>query len=296
MLLRRLVTAWLQQTAQEKIQQAVSEATDKSRDTRSDPETEDSAATRQAEPPPCAGAFLFAAGVEAGGLVDLLTDCKTRRRPTFVEHGGYLEDQWVVVAESGPGHLPSAKATRDIITIHHPSWIVSAGFACALNKSLRRGHILMADEVVDERGERLAIPLDVDHDSVTHSPGLHLGRLLTVDHLVRTSEQRQKLDQQYQALACDMETMAVAQVCRSENVRSLAVRIISEEVDQRLPVEVEQLLEHDTLAGKLGVAAGAIFKRPSSVKDIWQLKEDAIKASDRLARFLSGLVKQMSDG
>ena len=41
-------------------------------------------------------------------------------------------------------------------------------------------------------------------------------------------------------------------------------------------------------------AAGAIFNRPSSVKDMWNLREEAIKASDRLAKFLEGTVEQLT--
>ena len=293
MMLRRLVTMWLQQTAKGKIYEAVSEAAAGSRDRHPDDEATEAVDPPESEPPPCTMAFVFALPVEAGGLVDRLTECVTRRRPTFVEHSGYLDGQRVVLAESGLGHLQAARATRDVISIHRPPWIVATGFACALTTSLRRGHILMADEVVNPRGERLSIELNVDRKSIEASPGLHLGRLLTVDHLVRTPADRRKLADLHHALACDMETMAVAQVCRSEKVRVLAVRIISDAVDEQLPVEVEQLLEHDSLAAKLGVAAGAIFKRPSSVKDMWQLKEDALKASDRLARFLTGVAAQL---
>jgi hypothetical protein len=71
------------------------------------------------------------------------------------------------------------------------------------------------------------------------------------------------------------------------------VRIISDAVDDELPPEIERLVQSKTLARQLGAATGAIFKRPSAVKDLWQLREDAIRLSDRLARFLAGVVEQL---
>src|SRR6185295_15522441 len=92
---------------------------------------------------------------------------------------------------------------------------------------------------------------------------------------------------------CDMETFGVAEVCQERGVPLLAIRIISDGVDDELPSEIENLLAQKTLAGKLGAAAGAVFRRPSAAKDLWRLREDALKASDRLAKFLVGVVGQL---
>ena len=69
--------------------------------------------------------------------------------------------------------------------------------------------------------------------------------------------------------------------------------VVRDAVDDELPKEVERLLEQNSLASKLGAATGAIFNRPSSIKDMWSLKEQAIKASDRLARFLVRTLGQL---
>ena len=84
--------------------------------------------------------------------------------------------------------------------------------------------------------ELLAAPrvrdVDVqDRESLDANPALHTGRLLTVGHLVSTSAEKLLLAEQYDAVACDMETMAVANVCCRERVRFLSVRIISDAVD-----------------------------------------------------------------
>jgi adenosylhomocysteine nucleosidase len=300
MLLRTLVQQFIRQAAQEKIFEAVSgsgrgrqragrEADDATGDAA------DANETREPEEiPPCDVAFVFALGVESGGLVDLVPDVVHTQCPSFLEHAGDLDGRRIVIADGGVGVEAAARATDDVITLHKPAWVVSAGFAGGLRDELRRGHIVMADSVADTHGSQLAVGLKLDPQVVESTPSLHIGRLLTVDHIIRTAEEKRSLAKQHDAIACDMETMAVAEVCRRHKVRFLSVRIISDAVDDHLPPEIDKLLEQKTLAAKLGAAAGAIFKRPSSVKDMWQLREDALKASDRLAKFLLGVVPQLT--
>jgi adenosylhomocysteine nucleosidase len=245
---------------------------------------------------PCAAAFLFGLGVESGGLVDRLEGMTRRRFKTRVEYDGLLQGRRVVAVDSGAGAEAASQATERVIARHQPAWIVSAGFAAALRDGVRRGHILMADTVVDAQGEELHVGLKMDPAAVAATRGLHVGRLFSVDHLVRSVEEKRRLAEQHQAIACDMETAAVAHMCRQHKTRFLAVRVISEALDDELPPELESLTHQTTSAAKLGAAAGAIFRRPSSVKDLWRLKEEAIKASDRLAKFLEGVFDQLQPG
>jgi adenosylhomocysteine nucleosidase len=90
-----------------------------------------------------------------------------------------------------------------------------------------------------------------------------------------------------------MESIGVAQVCSGEKVRFLSVRVIVDTVERALPRDIDLLVNKKSTAGRLGAAAGAILRRPSSIKDMWQLKEDALVASQRLAKFLVGVVGQL---
>ena len=115
---------------------------------------------------------------------------------------------------------------------------------------------------------------------------LHRGRLLTVDRVVRLREEKQQLGRQHDALAVDMESFAVAEVCRQRAVDFLAVRSISDAVDEELPPDIGKLLAQKSFAGQLGVAMGSIFRRPAAVKDLFNLHQNALASSSRLARFL----------
>jgi adenosylhomocysteine nucleosidase len=303
MLLRWLVNQYLRDAAEGKLREVVAGATTSGATVASPerlrPSSPPAVITQSDEQTPspeflaCDVAFIFALGVESGGLVDLLADSETSNHTHGVERAGKLAGREVVIVEGGVGQKAAGRATVESIKFYQPKWVLSAGFAGGLNESLRRGHIVMADEVVNSAGEKISIDLRLDRESLAATKGLHVGRLLSVDAIIREPSERRQLAEKHAAIACDMETFAVAAACQKQGVPFLAIRIISDGVDDELPPEIEHLLKQKSLAGKLGAAAGAVLKRFSAAKDLWKLREDALKASDRLAKFLVGTIQQL---
>jgi adenosylhomocysteine nucleosidase len=286
-MLQYLLQQWIRQQAQQQFMQAVSSAT-RERSGEAPAEPEDDLPTT-----PCQVAILFALNIEAAGVLDGALDLYTTRNATFIEHVGPWKSRQVCVAEVGVGRQLAAQATADVIALHQPQWVISAGFAGALVDDMPRGHLLMADPIVDQHGQELSVGFKISAETLAQSPKLHVGKLLTVDAVVKTPTEKRALAAAHGAVACDMETAAVAEACRAARTRFLSVRIISDGVDDELPPEIERLMQSKTLAQQLGAATGAIFKRPSAIKDLWQLRENAIRYSDRLAKFLAGVVPQL---
>jgi adenosylhomocysteine nucleosidase len=301
MLLRWLVNHYVRDAAEQKVREVVADVFTE----RTPRKTADPAAPRSIVPAPDAAAgddddylpcevvFLFAMGIESGGLVDALKGSETSRHKHGIERAGRLDGREVVIVESGVGAAAAERATKAAIEFYQPKWVVSAGFAGALDEQLRRGHVLMADTVVSEQGNPLSVGIKLDPHVIAATKGLHVGKLLTVERVIGHPHERRRLFDQHAALACDMETYGVAQACRDAGTRLVSVRIVSDAVDDELPPEIEHLLAQKSLAGKIGAAAGAVVRRPSAAKDLWNLREHALKASDRLAKFLRGVIGQL---
>jgi adenosylhomocysteine nucleosidase len=49
----------------------------------------------------------------------------------------------------------------------------------------------------------------------------------------------------------------------------------------------------DTGAVRFGAVVGSLWKRPSSLSELWRLREHAAQAAEHLADFLDGIVKQL---
>jgi len=245
------------------------------------------------EPSVCHVGLVFALSMEAGSLVDRLSGVLRTQGAGFVVREGGLAGRRLVIVESGVGMQAAARGVKALLAGHKPRWVISAGFAGGLDDKVRKGDIVMANEVIDPGGPRLAIDFKIDPQVLAQTPRLHVGGLLTTDRVITRAAEKRKLGVTHRALAVDMETLAVARACQAEKVRFLAIRAISDSVDQELPRDVDRLVKKKSMAGRLGAAAGAIVNRPSSIKDMWQLKEDALVASNRLAAFLAGIVPQL---
>lgn len=284
MLLRWLVSNYLRQAAEQTLRETASEMLTRPRSAE-DAGEEDAVG--------CDVAVLFALPIESAGLSDRLSDARTVRLGDSLEHTGLLAGKSVVVANTGVGQKAAAKIAADVIGFHQPRWVISAGFAGGLHDDVRPGHLLLVDKVLRAGGESLAIGLQCDPQWLATARGVHAGKLLTVDEIVRTEADKRRIGEEHSAIACDMETFAITEVCRQKQTPLIAVRIITDAVDDTLPPEIDRLMRQKTMAGKLGAAAGAIFSRPTAAKDLWDLRGTALKSSDRLAKFLIGVIEQL---
>ncbi len=288
-----LLQMFLKQAAGQKLREAVFDAAKGDGQPASNAADEASHDAPVANLPPCHTGLVFALGLEAAPLEDKLAGVVNIRGGEFTMRHGGLAGRGVVIVPEAVGREKAARATEALIAGHKPKWIIAAGMAGALRQGLKRGDIVMPDVILGETGERLAIDFHISTEQLAAMPGLHVGPLITVDHVILKPAKKTALGLLHGALAVDMETLAVAEVCRREKQRFLAVRVISDTVDDELPADVERLLTRNTTAKRIGAAAGAVFRRPSTVKDLWKLRETATTCATKLAKFLEGVIAQL---
>jgi adenosylhomocysteine nucleosidase len=293
-----LLRNWLMSTARDHLREAAAGGAPSGEDARQTSQNaREPRAAEHTRPPndktTCHVAVVFALSIEAGGLIDRLSGVVRIDGAGFVIREGGLNGRRIVVVESGAGREAAARATASVILGHDPRWVVAAGFAGGLDDRLARGDVIMADEIMDASGPSLAIDFKLKGNAFQSAGNVHVGRLLTSDRVIESAQEKRTLGQSHGALAVDMESMGVAQVCSREKRRFLSIRVISDAVDRTLPRDIDYLVKKKSTAGRLGAAAGAILRRPASIKDMWQLKEDALMASERLANFLVGAIGQL---
>jgi adenosylhomocysteine nucleosidase len=219
----------------------------------------------------------------------MLADVRTTRGNGFIARCGTFRERSVVLVESGPGIVRAAKAAHAMIDAYRPRLVVSSGFAGGLNTTVKRYDLVAADSLVNAAGTEITPDLAALVPWLTEVPNLHRGRMLTFDRIIRLSEEKRLLGEKHQAFAVDMESFAVAEVCREREVPLLVVRAISDAADDELPPDIGHLLSRKSFAGQLGVAVGSVFRRPGAAKDLFKLHQTALEASGRLAKFLAQL-------
>jgi len=281
----RLLQIWLENVAKMKVRETVGQV---ARGQITKTLAQVTAAPPPAEEPkPCHLGIVFALGIEAGCLEDTLQGSVVIRGNELVAREGGLGGRRVVVIRCGAGRQKAAAATELLIDGHRPQRVISAGFAGGLSPSLKRHDILIADRLIDADGREMPLDLSPGLAATATQPGVHRGPLLTLDRVVRLPSEKRQLFGRYGALAVEMETAAVAEVCRSRQVAFSSIRVINDPADEELPRDMEHLLVQKTEVARLGAALGAIWRRPGSAKDMYQLGENALVASTRLAKFLA---------
>jgi adenosylhomocysteine nucleosidase len=287
-MLEFLLRQWLGRTVRQR-------AYDAAREAAFDHLSQTASSTKPSEPKPDRPAdvgIVLATSLEAGACEDRLEGVLAIETQGFKFRQGGLRGRSVVLVTAHSA-ATAAAAAELLIAGHHPRWIICAGDAAGLKPDVSRGDFLLASEVCDEHGGRLAI--DVTAPAATaRGPRVHCGRLLSLDRDVTRAAEKESLGREHAALAVDRQSLAVAEVCRREKTRLMSICIISEAMSDEPPRDLQRLGRKKTSAARWGATLGAIVNRPSSVKDMLQTKENALVDADRLAKFLEGVILQLA--
>ncbi len=222
----------------------------------------------------------------------LLERCSRVRKYTggkFTFRGGRYDEIRLAVVQSGMGFANARRATQALVDAHTPKWVLSVGFSGALLPEMKVGDLVMANSIVDTHGHEIKVDLKISEEPQN---GIYVGRLVNTDEIVRTVAEKKQLAETHAAIAVDLESLAVAQVCRETKTPFLAVRVMSDDLSADLPPEVLSVIG-STGAVRVGSAIGSLWKRPGSIKDLWRLRESAHQAAKRLATFLDGVLTQL---
>jgi adenosylhomocysteine nucleosidase len=197
----------------------------------------------------------------------------------------FFESRDAVVVCSGIGFEAARRATEAIIALHHPSLVLSVGFAGALDQSLRAGDLLEPRYVVDAR------------DGTRTDTGSGNGVLISFP-AVADVEQKAKLAKSYGAQAVDMEAAAVAKGAEARGLRFAAVKAISDEVGFAMP-PMDRFIAPDGSfrGGSFALYAAA---RPFIWLNMMRLAQNSTKAAQALdamlqARYFVSAVKEREE-
>jgi adenosylhomocysteine nucleosidase len=199
----------------------------------------------------------------------------------------------VLIIETGVGQAKVAQALDWLLTNpqrdgipYRPQRLIFAGFAGALTEPLQVGDIVVADEVIDRHGRsfRTTWPGDAADTSAWHR-----GKLLTVDELTATPEDRRRLAEEHQAIAVEMESAVFASRCTQAGIPFGCVRAISDEAATTLSPALMTMLSGGSVSPWRALLA--LGRRPWMLPELLRLARDTRKASEQLGNALESLLK-----
>ncbi|MBI5975777.1 5'-methylthioadenosine/S-adenosylhomocysteine nucleosidase [Staphylococcus canis] len=197
-----------------------------------------------------------------------IKDLKQEKIAHTVFYQGKLENQEVVLIQSGIGKVNVAIATALLIQQYHPDYIINTGSAGALQGGLALGDVVISTEVshhdADARafgyqmGQIPGMPARYQADNYLYQKveeALHAidaqiveGLIVSGDSFIGTDVQRQAILEHFpEAIAAEMEAAAIAQTCYQFNVPFIITRAISDLADEEANMTFDAFL---TVASK----------------------------------------------
>jgi adenosylhomocysteine nucleosidase len=188
----------------------------------------------------------------------------------------------LTVLVTGIGFDRARQAIKWAIAELQPELVVAAGYAGALDPSLKVGDIFVASEIIESADQKwhAVIPAELG-DSIC-------GRLFTARAFIATAAEKRRLFRSARAMAVDMESAAIAEACQGERIPCAVVRAISDSAETDLSPRLADLLS----AGRVSPfrALAAIARSPSLAVQFWRLARATRRAAGSLADALNQLI------
>lgn len=226
--------------------------------------------------------------VELKPLIERLDRRRRYSDGAIVFTGGFLDETIrVAVAEAGAGFANHRQAALTLTAEHRPAWVISAGFSSSLSEDVRAGDLCLATSLRDTHGQQLAVSCPIPE-----SPHATLRTHLVTDRHPRSAAEKQQLAADYDAGAVDTTSLAVAQVCQDSTAGFLSIRAVIDGVAEELPGDAVDILFEPSSGQRNPIRRWASGLRQSP--DVKASRTRAVTASQRLDRFLIGVIRQLS--
>ncbi|MFW5780565.1 MAG: 5'-methylthioadenosine/adenosylhomocysteine nucleosidase [Bacillota bacterium] len=173
-------------------------------------------------------------------------------------HKGNIGDNKIVICLSGIGKVNAAFATTILVEKYKPELIISTGVSGGLGQK-KPMDIVVAQNIVqhdvdtsplgDPKGMVSTIKKIYFETSKSHTQKIYdslenasLGTMACGDQFVAGKEKSQEIVNTFGAIACDMESGAIAQVAYITNTEFVVIRGISDSADELASMVFSELI------------------------------------------------------
>lgn len=176
-------------------------------------------------------------------LLPLLQDSEESRMGGCEFHRGKVGRHDVIAMQCGIGKVNAAMGSLTLINSFLPDYVINSGVAGGADPSVNVMDVVAGDRVAyhdvwcgpeSELGQVQGLPLYFEGsrrllDLIPTRKGIHKGLICSGDQFIDKMEAVERIKGNFpKAMAVDMESGAIAQVCHLSKVPFLALRVISD--------------------------------------------------------------------
>lgn len=196
--------------------------------------------------------IIGAMDIEVNGIIEKMTDTKSEAISSTVYTSGKIGNKDCVVAKCGIGKVNAAVAAQTMILKYNPDMVINTGIGGSTSKETHIGYVVIAKNVVQHDMDTTALGdepamLFLPNESIKYIPcdeqliekleqacknigenNFVVGTVATGDKFISGNESRIKLNESFNALACEMEGGSIGHVCYLNKVPFAILRSISD--------------------------------------------------------------------
>jgi adenosylhomocysteine nucleosidase len=176
--------------------------------------------------------------------------------------------------------------------------VIVAGFAGGLAGNMRAGSVVVAERVSDTQSQQ---DYRAGTELLRAASGIQLpdilvyrGLLATTSSVLVRAAEKQEFARKTGAIAVDMESAAAAAVATKYGVPWLAVRVITDGVNDDLPLDFNALANPDGSVNRGRIVASTLL-HPWKIPALLRLGMRSSLAARNLAAFLHALLLQIDN-
>ncbi len=227
-------------------------------------------------------AVTFALPAESSGFLRRLRkQTRSDRNGVRVIHGE-IDNRAIEVLHTGVGEKACRERMANFLQDREFNYLISAGFAGALNDRLQAGDLLIA--------ENFSTVQLTEARSALSTPPIHTADLVTVPLTIDSTEERIRIAQTTGAAAVDMETEFIARACAEHGIPLLSLRAISDTPSEPFPAPSNILFDVVNQRTNLVKLAAFFLKRPNRVPRLIQFAKRISRARETLASAIVDVV------
>lgn len=172
----------------------------------------------------------------------------------------------IIITGMGPENARNAISRR--LRSNPPSHVLSAGFAGGLDPTLQLGAIVFNSQ-------------NPETARILQNQGARGCNFLCSESVAVTAGQKKELRSKSGADAVEMESHAIAEICREANIPCSIVRVISDTASEDLPLDFNRIM---TAKKRINIAklAFQILSSPGRIPKLIQFRKRTIFAAKQL--------------
>jgi adenosylhomocysteine nucleosidase len=229
-------------------------------------------------------AITFALPAESSEFLRRLGNKSRAERNGIRTIRGTLDDREIEVLHTGVGEKVCRQRVGKFLENQQFEFLMSAGFAGALNDELRVGDLLLA---------RNFLTLALNDRRPFSSLPIRTADLLTLPALIDSSEERNEIAHSTDAAAVDMETEFIARACAEHGIPLLSLRVITDTPREPFPAPPKILFDIERQRTHLLKLARFLLAHPNKIPRLIEFARRIGRARKILATALVAVIRTL---